>query len=119
MSALGNLIWIVFGGFGICVGYLTSGLIACATIIGIPFGIQLFKLAIYSLLPFGRTVRDTGGAASALANLIWIVLAGWSIALSHIVLGALFAITLIGLPFAKKHFELAALALFPFGKEID
>ncbi len=121
MSLLGNLLWIIFGGFIIALEYLIGGLLLCVTIIGIPFGIQCFKLALLALVPFGRDISDKkkgSGTLSTLFNILWIFLGGIWIALTHLIFAVLLAITLIGLPFAKQHVKLAALALTPFGKEI-
>ena len=121
MSLLGNLIWIVFGGFFMAIGYLLLGIAYCITIIGIPVGVQLFKMAGLSFWPFGRVVTDKNGQMSfsaLLLNVLWIVFGGIEMALSHAMLGLLFCITIIGIPFGKQHFKLAVLALTPFGKEI-
>lgn len=121
MSILGNIIWFVFGGVLIFLEYIISGLLLCLTIIGIPFGVQCIKLSLLGLTPFGRTV-DTGasstGCISVLMNIIWILIGGIWIALTHLILGILFGITIVGIPFAKQHFKLASLALTPFGKRI-
>jgi len=122
MSLLGNLLWIFLGG-GIILflEYLLAGLALCITIIGIPFGIQCMKLAFLALLPFGKEVRHSEKATGFLAtvmNLIWILIGGIWIALTHLVFAVLCAITIIGIPFAKQHIKLASLALMPFGKEI-
>ena len=121
MSFLGNLIWVVFGGLLMSLGYLFLGLIYCITIIGIPVGLQLFKLASLSLFPFGREATDKNGQMSVFSlflNILWIVFGGIEMALSHAVLGLLFCITIVGIPFGVQHFKLALLALLPFGKEI-
>ena len=121
MSFLGNLIWVVFGGLLMSLGYLLLGIIYCITIIGIPVGLQLFKMASLSLFPFGREVTDKHGQMSMFSlflNILWIVFGGIEMALSHAVLGLLFCITIIGIPFGLQHFKLALLALLPFGKEI-
>jgi len=121
MKLLGNIIWLVFGGILISVEYLISSLLLMVTIIGIPFGIQTLKLAIVALWPFGTQIRlkpGNPGCISTLMNLIWILIGGIWIALTHLVFGVLFAITIIGIPFALQHFKLAALALTPFGREI-
>ena len=121
MSMLGNIVWLIFGGFGTAVGYITMGLGYCVTIIGIPWGIQAIKLGIATLLPFGMEVResrDAGGVMELIANLIWVVVAGWAIALHHLLWALLLAITVVGLPFAVQHLKLVPLALFPFGKEL-
>jgi uncharacterized membrane protein YccF (DUF307 family) len=121
MKLLGNIIWLVFGGILISVEYLISSLLLIATIIGIPFGLQTLKLAILALWPFGSEIRmkpGNPGCISTLMNLIWILIGGIWIALTHLVFGVLFAITIIGIPFAMQHFKLAGLALTPFGREI-
>ena len=121
MSILGNLLWIIFGGFLISIEYIISGLIMCLTIIGIPFGIQSIKLGLLALVPFGREVVDhpTGsGFLRTIFNIIWFFIGGIWICLTHLFLAILLAITIIGIPFAKQHAKLATLALTPFGKDI-
>jgi uncharacterized membrane protein YccF (DUF307 family) len=121
MKFLGNLIWLVFGGILISVEYLVSSLLLMVTIIGIPFGIQTLKLAIVALWPFGTEIRlkpGSSGCLSTIMNLIWLFIGGFWISLTHLFFGILFAITIIGIPFAQQHFKLAGLALTPFGKEI-
>ena len=121
MSFLGNLIWVVFGGLLMSLGYLLLGIVYCISIIGIPVGVQLFKMASLSLFPFGREVTDKHGQMSLFSlflNILWIVFGGIEMALSHAVLGLLFCITIVGIPFGVQHFKLALLALLPFGKEI-
>ncbi len=122
MSLLGNLLWIVLGGgILICLEYLVSGLLLCLTIIGIPFGVQCLKLAFLGLVPFGKEVVDKESYTGCLAigmNILWILLGGIWIALTHVIFAILCAITIIGLPFAKQHIKLASLALTPFGRSI-
>lgn len=121
MSFIGNLFWIIFGGWLIFLEYFLSGLLLCITLIGIPFGLQCFKIGFASLFPFGKTVRDipgTSGTISFLLNIIWILIGGIWIALSHLVLGVLLCITVIGIPFAMQHFKLMGLAFMPFGKDL-
>lgn len=121
MKTLGNIIWVIFGGFFIALEYFVASIILCITIVGIPFGIQTFKLAALAIWPFGKEIRtkETGsGCVSTLMNLIWIFIGGIWISLTHVFFGLIFAITIIGIPFAKQHFKLAALALTPFGKEV-
>ena len=122
MSLVGNILWIVLGGGLILfLEYVFSGLVLCLTIIGIPFGVQCFKISVLALVPFGRQVRRSPKAAGALAtimNVIWILIGGIWIAATHLLFAALCAITIIGLPFAKQHMKLAALSLLPFGAEI-
>ncbi len=121
MNLVGNIIWLIFGGLIIFIEYMVAGLILCITIIGIPFGMQCFKIGMMSLMPFGREVRevpDSSGCLSTLFNIIWILVGGIWIALTHLVFGVLLAITIIGLPFARQHFKLMSLSFTPFGKEI-
>ena len=121
MRILGNIIWFVFGGLLIFLEYIISGLLLCLTIIGIPFGVQCIKLSLLGLTPFGRTITqgDSGsGCLSVLMNIIWILIGGIWITLTHLIFGILFGITIVGIPFAKQHFKLASLALSPFGKKI-
>ena len=121
MKTLGNIIWLLFGGIIIAVEYLVASIILIITIIGIPFGIQTLKLAGLALWPFGKEVIHGPGASgclSTLMNVIWILIGGIWISLSHLLFGILLAITIIGIPFAQQHFKLAGLALTPFGKEI-
>ncbi|MEJ2449030.1 MAG: YccF domain-containing protein [Anaerolineales bacterium] len=120
MSVLGNLIWLIFGGFLAGMGYILGGLLLCLTIVGIPFGLQTIKIGMATFTPFGKEVRELEKANSAgrvIFNMIWIVLFGWEIALAHLIHGIILAITIIGLPFAKQHFKLIPLALLPFGRE--
>ncbi|MGE5416050.1 MAG: YccF domain-containing protein [Acidobacteriota bacterium] len=122
MSFIGNLLWIIFGG-GIFIffEYIMGGLALCVTIIGIPFGIQCFKLAYLSLVPFGKEVVHTdtaSGCLTTIMNLIWILFGGIWVSLTHLLFGLLCAITIIGIPFAKQHAKLAAFSLFPFGREV-
>lgn len=122
MKFIGNILWMVLGGFIISLYYALVGLIFCITIIGIPFGMQLFKMAGLALWPFGHDVTpgaNDGGCLSLIMNVIWIVLGGIEIALMHVTLGIGFCITIIGIPFGMQHFKMALLALVPFGKEIS
>lgn len=121
MNFLGNLLWILLGGLFVSLYYVILGLAFCITIIGIPFGVQLFKIAGFALCPFGRQVvpgTNDGGCLSILMNIIWIIFGGIEIALAHVVLGITFCITIVGIPFGVQNFKMALLALTPFGKEI-
>jgi uncharacterized membrane protein YccF (DUF307 family) len=122
MKILGNIIWLLFGGLVTAIEYLISSILLCITIIGIPFGLQTLKLASLALWPFGRKVRHTesaNGCLSTIMNLIWLLIGGIWICLSHVAFGIILAITIIGIPFAMQHFKLAGLALTPFGREIN
>ena len=117
ISTLGNILWILFGGFLLSIYYAIYGLILCITIIGIPFGIQMFKMAGLALCPFGRDVEimAKGGCINTIFNILWIVTGWWEIALLHLVLGLMCAITIIGIPFAKAHWRLLKMSFLPFG----
>ena len=121
MKTLGNIIWIIFGGLFLAMGYVFSGIILCCSIIGIPFGLQIFKVAGLALWPFGREVRykqQSAGCLSTGMNVLWILIGGIWLALEHVIVGIVFFITIIGIPFGKQHLKLAAIALTPFGREI-
>jgi uncharacterized membrane protein YccF (DUF307 family) len=122
MNLLLNILWIFLGG-GIILffEYLISGTLLCITIIGIPFGLQCFKLAIFAIAPFGaQAVRGepVDGCLTTFFNIIWLLIGGLGIALTHVVFALIFAITIIGIPFAAQHMKMAGLALTPFGKRI-
>ena len=121
MNSLGNLLWILLGGFIIFILYLFGSLILIITIVGIPFGLQTLKMANLALFPFGREAvqgERAGGCLYIIMNIIWLLVAGIEIAVVHLVLAFIFAITIIGLPFAVQHIKLAYLALVPFGMDI-
>ena len=122
MKLIGNIIWVLFGGIFLSIGYVISSFGLMITIIGIPFGLQTLKLALLALWPFGKKVVDNGsssGCLSVIMNILWLLCGGLCICLSHLLLGLLFCITIIGIPFGKQHFKLAGLALTPFGKTIN
>ena len=120
MRTLLNIIWVVFGGFWLFLGYLIFGLIACLFIITIPAGVACFRIASYALWPFGRTVVETpgAGAMSCLSNVVWFVVAGLWLALGHIATAALQAVTIIGIPLAIANIKMIPVTCFPFGKRI-
>ena len=123
MSLLLNVLWIVFGGLYMAAAWLIAALIMVVTIVGIPWARAALTMALYTFLPFGQTVvdRKTGvgaGPLGVLGNLIWLLLAGWWLALGHLVLAVALAITIIGIPFAWAHLKLAGLALWPIGKDV-
>ncbi len=121
MKFIGNILWMLLGGIIISFYYALAGLLFCITIIGIPFGLQLFKIAGFALWPFGREVtagpNDTGCFAICM-NIIWIIFGGIEIALMHVGFGVACCLTIIGIPFGLQHFKMALLALVPFGKQI-
>lgn len=121
MKLLGNILWILFGGLFISLYYFIVGVIFCITIIGIPFGIQLIKMAGFALWPFGKEVvsgPNDSGCLSICMNVIWILVGGIQIALAHLGLGVVLCLTIVGIPFGLQNFKMALLALVPFGKEI-
>ncbi|NMM93161.1 YccF domain-containing protein [Bifidobacterium oedipodis] len=118
MRLLGNILWLILGGLAIAVGWALVGLILCISIIGIPLGLQAFKMAALTLTPFGKTVVYGGGVGSTLVNIIWVVLVGIWMAIGYVFAGLLNCITIIGIPFGIQSFKMAKLALWPFGAEI-
>ena len=120
VNTLLNLIWLVLSGFWMALGYFLAGVIFCITVIGIPFGIAAFRIGLYALWPFGRTVVDkpTAGAGSLIGNIFWLILAGWWLALGHLFTGILLCITIIGIPLGLASFKLIPVSLLPLGKDI-
>lgn len=120
MRTIGNILWVVFAGIWLALGYALAGLVLCITVVGIPFGVQSFKLAQLSLWPFGRTVIPTssGGCLQVGFNVLWLVLFGWEIFLLHLVTGVVLCITVVGIPFGLQAFKLSVLALWPFGRTV-
>lgn len=122
MKFIGNILWLILGGLLVSLYYALAGLIFCLSIIGIPFGVQLFKMAGFALWPFGREVvagPNDAGFLAILMNIIWIIFGGIEIALLHISLGAILCLTIVGIPFGLQHFKMSLLALVPFGKKIS
>lgn len=121
MNLLGNLIWLLFGGFAAAIGYFVIGFVFCLSIIGIPFGLQCFKIGMLTLLPFGKRVETSpaaGGCLRLLFNIIWICTGGLYTAFVHLVFAGLLFITIIGIPFGRQHLKLVELTLTPFGKRV-
>jgi uncharacterized membrane protein YccF (DUF307 family) len=120
VKTLLNIIWLVLAGFWLALGYVLAGIICCILIVTIPFGIASFRMASYALWPFGRTVVDkpTAGAFSVIGNIIWVIVAGWWLALMHIITGIAEAITIIGIPLALANWKMVPISLFPLGKQI-
>ncbi len=119
LSLIGNILWIIFGGLETAIEWLVAGVIMCITIVGIPFGLQAFKIAGFALFPFGRDIRrKTSSTGKLCLNVIWVLLGGIFIAITHIFMGIFLAITIIGIPFAMQHFKLAGIAFAPFGTRI-
>ncbi|MCQ2177728.1 MAG: YccF domain-containing protein [Bacteroidales bacterium] len=117
MNFLGNIVWILLGGLLTSIMYFLGGLILCITIIGIPFGLQIMKLGVLALCPFGKevTMNPTSGCLTTAFNVLWVVFGWWEIALVHVIFGLILCITIIGIPFGKQHFKLAKYSLVPFG----
>jgi uncharacterized membrane protein YccF (DUF307 family) len=116
-----NLLWLIFGGFFAALGYFFSGILLCITVLGIPWGLQCFKLAGLVLWPFGKEVVSSpsgAGCLSTLFNIVWLLSGGLYTALVHIFFGLLLTITVIGIPFARQHFKLIEISMMPFGKTI-
>ena len=118
MSILGNILWFIFGGFLSGLSWLISGILWCITIIGIPYGKQCFKFASLSFAPFGKDIEYGGGVPSLFANIIWIIFFGIPMALENLVLGCLWCITIVGIPFGIQFFKIAKLSLAPFGARV-
>jgi len=123
MTILGNILWIFLGG-GILIFflYLFGGVVLCLTIVGIPFGMQCFKLSVLGLMPFGQKIvnkESEPGCLTTVMNVVWLVFGGLELAVVHLVFAVLCAITIIGIPFARQHLKLLSLALMPFGREVQ
>ena len=121
MSCIGNVIWLIFGGFFAGIGYIIAGLLVSITIVGIPFGQQAIKLGIATMSPFGKELVLTEKASEpnyVLLNIVWAVLFGWEIAVAHLVSALVLAITIVGIPFAQQHIKLLPISLAPFGREL-
>ncbi|MCR5475567.1 MAG: YccF domain-containing protein [Lachnospiraceae bacterium] len=119
MRLLGNIIWIICGGLLSALGWALAGVLWCITIIGIPVGLQCFKLGGLALDPFGKEVIYEGGAGSFILNVIWFIFSGLEIAILNLGLGLLLCITIVGIPFGKQFFKFAGLALRPFGARVE
>ena len=118
MGCLGNCIWFLCGGILSGLSWVASGVLCCITIIGIPIGMQCFKFATLAFWPFGKDVVYGNGVFSFLINLIWIVFFGWEMALGNLIVGLLWCITIVGIPFGRQFFKLARLSLMPFGASV-
>jgi uncharacterized membrane protein YccF (DUF307 family) len=121
MNLLGNIIWLVFGGFMAAIGYVVGGFVLCITIVGIPWGLQCFKLAGVVLWPFGKSIvpkQGGEGCLSLLCNIIWLLCGGLYTAIIHLVFAAIFYITIIGIPFGRQHLKLMELSLLPFSRNV-
>ncbi|AXK44273.1 YccF domain-containing protein [Brachybacterium saurashtrense] len=115
-----NIIWLLTAGWSLFLGYLLAGVLACLLVVTIPFGIASFRIAGFVIWPFGREVVDTGrgGVGGALGNVLWFVIAGWWLALGHVVTAVMQAVTIIGIPLAWANLKLIPVTCFPFGKQV-
>lgn len=121
MNIIGNLVWLIFGGLLSALGYFFGGIILCLTIIGIPWGLQCFKITSLVLWPFGKKVisdSNETGCLSILFNIIWLISGGVYTALVHLVMGILLSLTIVGIPWGQQHFKLIEISLMPFGKKV-
>lgn len=121
MNLLGNIIWLVFGGLAAAIGYVFGGFVLCLTIVGIPWGLQCFKLAGVVLWPFGKSIvpkQGGEGCLSLLCNIIWLLCGGLYTAIIHLAFAAIFYITIIGIPFGRQHLKLMELSLLPFSRDV-
>ena len=120
LTVILNLIWLVLAGFWLAIGYFLAGIIACILIITIPFGKASFRIGLYALWPFGRTVRrrEDAGVGSCIGNVIWFIFAGWWLAIEQIIVGVLLCITIIGIPLGIGSFKMVPISLAPLGREI-
>jgi uncharacterized membrane protein YccF (DUF307 family) len=121
MNLLGNLIWLIFGGLAAALGYIVGGFVLCLTIVGIPWGLQCFKLAVVVLWPFGKNIvpkKGGEGCLSLLCNIIWLLCGGLYTAIVHLLFAAIFYITIIGIPFGRQHLKLMELSLLPFSRNV-
>ncbi len=118
VSILGNIIWFALGGAITGLLWCFAGIIWSITVIGIPVGKQCFKIARLCFFPFSKTVENTGETGSFLLNMLWICFTGWTLAVEAVVIGLIYCLTIVGIPFGKQYFKIAGLALMPFGCKI-
>lgn len=118
MKTIGNLLWFLFGGLIGGLAWTLAGCLLCITIIGIPLGKQCFKFASLAFFPFGKEIVYGGGGVSFLANLLWLLLFGWEMALGYVALGLAWCVTILGIPVGTQCFKMAKLALMPFGAQV-
>lgn len=118
MRLILNILWIIFGGFASALGWLIAGVLWCISIIGIPVGLQCFKLSSISLNPFGKEIVYEGGAVSFIVNILWFFLSGIELAIGNFLIGCVLCLTIIGIPWGKQFFKIAGLALHPFGARV-
>jgi uncharacterized membrane protein YccF (DUF307 family) len=122
MNIFGNIVWLIFGGLLTALWYFIIGLLTCITIIGIPFGVALFRMGALALAPFGKKVEissDRGGCVMIFLDVLWILCGWWEIAIVHAIFGIILCITIIGIPLGRMHFRLAKFSLLPFSMKIS
>ena len=121
MKFLGNILWLLFGGLEAAIGYFAGALALAITIVGIPWAIQIFKIGVLCLWPFGASVADTDSPTGCLRvplNILWFFCGGWWSWLCHVTFGLLLCLTIVGIPWGKQHFKMARLSVAPFGKDV-
>lgn len=118
MKIIGNIIWFLLAGFWSWLAWTFVGIILCITFVGIPFGLQCFKIANFGLFPFGKQIEVGAGLGSLLLNILWILFFGWELAIMHLTAALLLCISIIGIPFAFQSLKLSIISLFPFGAKI-
>ncbi len=118
MKTICNILWLIFGGLILAFGWAVAGFILCVTIVGIPFGVQCFKFASLMLMPFGKEINYSNRTSSFLMNILWLLIFGWGLAVSSLVVGVIWCITIIGIPIGIQCIKFAKLSLIPFGAKI-
>ncbi|HIW74097.1 MAG TPA: YccF domain-containing protein [Firmicutes bacterium] len=118
MRCLGNVCWLLLGGLVLGLSWALTGVLCCITVIGIPFGVQCFKIAGFVLAPFGQEPTGGGGVGSCLLNGLWILLFGWELAVLSVSVGVVYCLTIVGIPLGIQSFKLARLAIWPFGTDV-
>ena len=118
MRVIGNLLWCIFGGGFLAFLWGAVGLICCCTIVGIPMGLQCFKFASFMIWPFGRDIYYSNHVTDFVWNILWIMIFGWELAFLAFVIGLIWCVTIVGIPFGTQCFKFARLALMPFGAQI-
>jgi len=119
MSFLGNILWFLLGGFWLGLGWIIAGCLWCISLVGIPIGVQCFKFAGLAFFPFGKEVIYGGGAISIIFNILWLLVSGIPLAIEAAIIGCIFCVTIVGIPFGVQCFKIAKLALLPFGARVQ
>lgn len=118
MRIIGNILWILFGGLFLALLWLIAGVLCCVTIVGIPLGLQCFKFARFTFLPFGHSIVASQRVLPFLLNVLWLLLLGWELAVASVLAGLLWCLTIVGIPFGIQCFKFVKLAVMPFGSDI-